>query len=346
MKVLQINTERTWRGGERQTWYLLEGLRKADVDTALLCLAGYPLAGKAKALGVPVHEVPSQWRAAVFLARHGGEYDILHAHAAKSQTLAVITKPFHGKQIVYTRRVDFLPRGLTTRLKYRLTDRVVAISTAIRDILGDFGVDGVPVIPSAVGERTLDAERARGLRESLGIGGRKIIATVAALAPHKDPATMASAVGELSRMRKDFVFLHFGEGVLRAEVERKIAELGVEEFYRLLGHHDEVEDFYGIFDVFAMSSEQEGLGSSILDAFLYGVPVVSTDAGGMRECVAGRGLTCPVGDYRCLAQAMDRMLSDDGLRAEFVEKARVYVRESHSLEDMVKSYSLLYESMI
>jgi glycosyltransferase involved in cell wall biosynthesis len=346
VKILQINTEKTWRGGERQTCYILRGLREAAVEPALLCLAGHPLAQRAKALDIPVHEVSGQGEAVKFLATRGKDYDLLHAQTAKGQTVAVLTKPFHGKPVVYTRRVDFVPRGLLTRLKYRLTDRVVAISTTIRDILAGLGVENVAVIASAVEEKTLDVERGERLKEELGVRDRKIIATTAALVPHKDPLTMVNAVRELSRLRKDFVFLHFGQGALQEEVNQKIVEYHIGEFYRMLGHREDVEDFFSTFDVFVMSSEQEGLGSSVLDAFVYKVPVVSTDAGGMAECVGGNGLVCPVKDYHCLAKSIDRVLEDVQLRAGLVGKAYAHVLEAHSVGKMVSSYVNLYNAVL
>src|SRR3546814_10999932 len=62
-------------------------------------------------------------------------------------------------------------------------------------------------------------------------------------------------------------------------------------------------------DLFVLTSTSEALGSSVLDAFLYSVPVVSTNAGGLAEVLAdGRGLLCEVGDHLAIAQAMARVL--------------------------------------
>ena len=165
MKILAINTERTWRGGERQTLYCAEGLSALGVEMELLCLSGHPLAERATALPMVVHAVWSQPAAIRFLLSRGREFDLLHAQTAKGQSLAVLSKPVHGRPIVYTRRVDFVPRGLPTKIKYARTDRVVAISGAIRDILQGFGVRNVAVIPSAARELTPDKDRAERLRE-------------------------------------------------------------------------------------------------------------------------------------------------------------------------------------
>jgi len=66
MRVLQINTEKTWRGGERQTLYTLLGLVEAGVNAELLCLKGYPMENAAKKAGIKTHSVARQSEAISF----------------------------------------------------------------------------------------------------------------------------------------------------------------------------------------------------------------------------------------------------------------------------------------
>src|SRR3546814_16565040 len=83
-------------------------------------------------------------------------------------------------------------------------------------------------------------------------------------------------------------------------------------------------------DLFVLTSTSEALGSSVLDAFLYSVPVVSTNAGGLAEVLAdGRGLLCEVGDHLALAQAMARVLDADELRSGTIKRAPDFVLEQH-----------------
>jgi glycosyltransferase involved in cell wall biosynthesis len=188
-------------------------------------------------------------------------------------------------------------------------------------------------------------ERANVFNEKLGIGNRKIVATTSALVPHKDPLTMVEAVRDLLEMRDDFVFLHFGAGVLRKNVETRIEEYGIGEVYRLLGHHDGVEDYFSIFDIFVMSSQEEGFGSSVLDAFIYRVPVVSTDAGGLKESVGENGILCAVKDHGCLAEYINKILDDTDLRADLVEKGYVYASGVYSESRIIGQYLDIFRAM-
>ncbi len=345
MRILQINTEKTWRGGERQTLYTLRGLKDKGVQAELLCLINSPLHIKVLKEHLPVHGVKNNLQALLFLIKNGKNFDILHCQTAKAQTLAIISKPFHSRPVVYTRRVDFRPSGILTRLKYRFTDRVIAISEKIRQILEDLKPSGkIEVIPSCVQERELDRERALKLKESFNIKDKKILATMAALVPHKDPFTMVEAINLLSKTRDDFIFLHFGEGELREMVERRIKDLHLQDKYILMGFHKDVEDFFSIIDVFVISSSEEGLGSVVLDAFLYRVPVVSTDAGGLKETVEGRGLLCPVKAPACLAHSVNKLLEDSELREDLIERAYRDVKIFYSSEKMIDSYLRVFNS--
>src|SRR5690606_36657582 len=121
--------------------------------------------------------------------------------------------------------------------------------------------------------------------------------TAAALTAEKDPCTLIRAVHVLRQSRDDFVFLHLGAGGdVEAEARALVKELGLTDHYIFAGFQNGIDDLYRLMDVFVLSSRHEALGTSVLDAFLYPVPVVATDARGLKESLAdGRGLLCPVG---------------------------------------------------
>ncbi len=349
MKILQINTEKTWRGGERQTLLTMKGLLKAGFHPHLLCLEDHPLAVRANHESMPLVTVRDQKQALVYLVKNGRSFDLLHAQTSKAQSLAVMSLPFHRRKVLYTRRVDFRPRGLASRLKYRLTNQIVAISPAIRDILESF-LPGrnIKIIPSCIdtSRNTLPAsENALELKNKYP--DRKIVASIAALVPHKDPLTMVRTIYELKRLAGDaFIFIHFGRGELEEMVRSEVKRLGLEDHYLLMGFEDDVERFFPVFDVFVMSSREEGLGSSVLEAFRYKTPVVSTRAGGLEKLVSGRGLVCGVQDHECLAKKINELLVSRERFKDMVQKAHDYVLSRHSLEKITGDYTRVYEQML
>ncbi|MEO5641954.1 MAG: glycosyltransferase family 4 protein [Bacteroidia bacterium] len=351
MHILEVNTEKTWRGGERQTWYNIKGFRDVAQKVDLLCIGGFPLEEKTKALNIPVHCIPSKAKAFAWLARNGSAYDIIHVQTANAQFHALLAKPFHGRPVVYTRRVDFVPKGFFTKMKYRMTDKLIAISTPIKEILERIGVKKVALITEIVVANKLNKERAEFFLSERNItlkgdNAKKILATTSALVQHKDPLTMAAAVYELSKKRQDFIFLHFGDGILKEALEAKIKEYGIEDFYMLMGFVDRVEDFFAVFDAFVMSSEEEGLGSSVLDAFMYKVPVVSTSAGGLKEIIGDAGLVSNIKDPKALAVNLDLILSDEALKKTLTEKAFEITSRRNSIGNVTEQYLEVFKQTL
>src|SRR5690606_32847661 len=107
--------------------------------------------------------------------------------------------------------------GLSAR-KYHMADKVVAISEACAQAVRDAGVRDVRIIRSAVHAPPPDMGRVEAFRREHGLEGKKVLATMAALAIDKDPALMVRAIALLRAQRDDFVFLHFGKGAMREEI--------------------------------------------------------------------------------------------------------------------------------
>ena len=348
MKILQVNTEKTWRGGERQTLYTLESLISQGVDCQLMALKGSLMYKRAVAMGISIIAIESMTDALKKLSNLKGRFDCVHAQTGKAHTQCVLTKIFHQTPVVYTRRVDFIPSGFSTRLKYKFTNKVVSISPAISSILNQSGMcsDSL-IISSAVKGRNLDIERALKLKKSLGIqDSTKIIGLISALEPHKDPVAALKTIHELQKVRQDFVVLHFGDGALFDQVSDTIKELSIDQLYFQMGHHENVEDYFSIMDVFLMTSKEEGLGSSVLDAFNYEVSVVSTNAGGLNDLVKDRGFVCDIGDTQCLSQGLSLALDSSKESIAHKISAKEYCDNEMGVDLMAGKYIDLYRGII
>lgn len=348
MKILQVNTEKTWRGGERQTLYTLEGLISKGIDCQLMAIKNSLMHQKAEAIGIHVIAVEGMSDTLKKLSNLKGKFDCIHAQTGKAHTQCVLTKAFHQIPVIYTRRVDFVPDGFSTRLKYKFTDKVVSISSAISSILDKSGMyKNSPIISSAAKGKELDIKRALELKESLGIqDGVKIIGLISALEPHKDPAIALKTIYELQKTRQDFAVLHFGNGVLFDQVSDKVQELDLGQFYFQMGHHENVEDYFSIMSVFLMTSKEEGLGSSVLDAFNYEVSVVSTNAGGLNDLVQDKGFLCNIGDTQCLSQGLSLALNSSKESIAHKVIAKKYCDNEMGVNLMASKYIDLYQELI
>jgi len=345
MRILQLNFERGWRGGERQTLLTMQQLTRAGHQVELLARRGGELARRAVQFGFVVHECDGVAAICRFLISRRRQYDVMHAQTANMMSWLAFLRPWLKARIVFTRRTAFPLRKKESRnaWKWRQADVLVAISDAAAAEPRRLGFD-VPIVPSAVQVRPLNADHLHAFAREHRLEGRRVLATAAALTIEKDPLTLVEAVGRLASKRNDFVFIHLGAGGSEeAAARERVRELGLESVYLFAGFHAGIEDLYRLMDVFVLSSRYEALGSSVLDAFLYGVPVVSTDAGGLQALLAdGRGLTSAVGDAGGLAANMARALDDKALRATMVQRAAQYVASEHDPAVMAARYLALY----
>ncbi len=351
MRILELNLERGWRGGERQTLWSAQYFNDAGHATTIVARKGEALARRAAKAGLPLIEVESSAELMRMLATSGSAFDILHAQTAQTLTACVLTRWLHGRPVVVTRRVAFPLGSRLTRFKYRRATQVIAISRAAASALQEAGIRRIQVIPSAVRRVAPNHARVQAFRDQHGLNGYRVLATMGALTPEKDPCTMIEAIRQLRQLRDDFRFVHFGEGTLRPLLEARIAEYGLQQSYLLVGFHDNVEEFFPMLDGFVMSSRQEGLGSAVLDAMMHGVPVVSTNAGGLAESLGdGRGVLVPAGDAPALAAGISRLLADDHTsrqaREEMIEQAQAWVERECSLAAMGERYLRLFETIV
>jgi glycosyltransferase involved in cell wall biosynthesis len=144
---------------------------------------------------------------------------------------------------------------------------------------------------------------------------------VAALAPHKDHATLLRAAALAAARREDLHFAWVGEGECRPALERLRAELGLGDRVHLLGFRRDARALLAQFTVFVLASYLEGLCTSLLDAQLLGVPILATRVGGVPEVVTDgeSGVLVPERDPAALAQALLALLADGPLRGRLRE---------------------------
>lgn len=362
MRILQLNLERGWRGGERQTLLSMQAFRTAGHQVALLARTGGALATRAKAEGFQVYECGGVISGGGALIRYGRNFDVIHAQTANTMTWLALLKPFLRARLVFTRRTAFPLHGNDQQAtwKWGQADALVAISQAAATEPRRLGLD-VCVIPSAVQALPLDAKNLQVFADAFGLSlsddpkatsnvdidppaRRFVLATAAAMTAEKDPCTLIRAVHLLRQSRDDFVFLHLGaDGDSEYLARELVHDLELEQHYIFAGFQAHVHDIYRLMDVFVLSSRAEALGTSVLDAFLYRVPVVSTDAGGLKESLAeGRGVLCPVGDHEALADAMLRVLDDPTLREQLTDSAYGYVVREHDVTVMAERYLQVY----
>jgi glycosyltransferase involved in cell wall biosynthesis len=168
---------------------------------------------------------------------------------------------------------------------------------------------------------------------------------VGALSGDKDHPTLLRAAARLRASQANLHWAIAGEGAERPALERLRAELGLDDRVHLLGHLDEPARLIAEADCFVMSSRDEGLGTSVLEAMALGIPVASTSAGGIPEMLQdGAGLLVPPGDPAALAAAVERLVRDPTLARDIGTKAAQRV-ERFTAARMAEAVRSVYRSL-
>jgi glycosyltransferase involved in cell wall biosynthesis len=338
ISVLHVATALTWRGGEQQVAYLAGELQKKGIRQMVLCSEGSAMQSYCRQEHIPCTAASKRSSVDLFFALkikslcRKNDFSLVHTHDSHALTFAVMAAVAGNRaKIIVSRRVDFpVSANFISRYKYNHSSvaRILCVSEEIRRVMLPVIRDPLKLVTIHSG---IDVSRFRG-KQASGIlhreynipEGCKIVGNISALAPHKDYPTFVRTARRLSQTDKGVRFFIIGDGPEKERIASLVSSEGIQDVVVMTGFRTDIADVMPELDVMLITSATEGLGTTILDAFACGVPVVATAAGGIPEMIVdGRtGLLASVGDDATLAEKTHRLLSDPALREQLTDAAR------------------------
>lgn len=343
MKILHISSAQSWRGGEQQIAYLIEELDRLGHDNFLMHPFSAPI-GTHKTLNNKCHLLPYKkifsLNPLVALKINSNvlkhEIDVIHVHDSHAHTyiyLAYVLFKLDCPSVV-SRRVDFsISKSSKKKYNQKGIKKIICVSDSIKQIMtNSLGTsDRLVTVHSGVDLNKFNAWTSFNLRKKYKIPlTNKIIANVSAIADHKDYPTFIATANELLKKRKDLTFLIIGgDGGERSKIVKIINEHKLQNSIILTGYIPDAYLLIPQFDIFLFPSKMEGLGTSILDAQVAGVPVVATNAGGIPEIIKHNetGLLCSIADSTQLAINVNKLLNSSELSLHISKMASNHVRQ-------------------
>jgi glycosyltransferase involved in cell wall biosynthesis len=358
MRIVQLVEDLELGGLERLAVDLALAQKQAGHQLLVYCLfhAG-PLAASLEAAGIPV--VPFQ-KAAGFSTstvlamakrlREDGT-DVIHGHNPGVHHYAALAARVAGVPVcINTRHSVTNSQGVPYQERYfrwvkPLTGHVVFVCDFVRRGLEDkLGyppekcsviLNGIPLAPFLAHPASPARRRPR-----IRFG------TIGRLVPAKGHAILIDAFARVCQTAPDAELSIYGYGELHEELRAQIARLGLEGRARLEGRTEDSAATLQQFDVFVFSSVNEGLPLVILEAMAAGLPIITTDVGGIPEVVPSESAwLCPPGDAEALADAMLHAVNCADLR-ERGDAARRLAASSYGLEHMAARYQGLYRRLL
>jgi glycosyltransferase involved in cell wall biosynthesis len=235
--------------------------------------------------------------------------------------------------------------------RYRCAHRIIAVSRFVRESVLASGVpgeqveviyDGVQVPHLPIREERLGARRRWDVPDSSNL---PLLGCVGYLLPEKGQEFLVRALPIVRKQSPDCRLVLAGDGPCRAGLERLALELGVEGAVQFAGVVDDVSQAYQALDIFVFPSLAEPLGSSLLSAMAFGLPVVAVAGGAVPEVIEdGRnGLLVRAPEPSGIAAAVLRLLHDPALAARLGSAARKTIQERFSADRMTQETVDLYQ---
>jgi glycosyltransferase involved in cell wall biosynthesis len=215
---------------------------------------------------------------------------------------------------------------------YRFADRIAAVSegSAIDTArLARLPSGRLTVLHNPIPQRPMPSPEARAMADTLWAcpPGQRVL-TVGSLKDQKNHSLLLSAFAAMSR--RDARLMLLGKGENEAGLRALASDIGIADRVIFAGFHADPSPFYATADLFALSSDYEGLPTVLIEALSFGVPVVSTDCpSGPSEILQGGrfGTLVPVGDAQALARAMDDALAAPAHGEALIRRAADFAPE-------------------
>lgn len=283
--------------------------------------------------------------------------DIVHTHTAKAGVLGrgaaraagvpAVVHTFHG-HLLHGYFSPSVTRAvvLTERALAHATTRLVAVGAQVRDDLVAAGIgraDQYDVVPPGVALPQPPTSAAA--RALLGLpADGVVVAFVARLTDVKRPDRFVDVARRLAAAHPEVTFAVAGEGTLLGELRAASAPLG--DRIRFLGWRSDVEVVYAASDIALLTSDNEGMPVSLIEAATAGRPAVTTDVGSAAEVVVDgeTGFVVPT-DADALAHATSRLIIDGALRSRMGAAAAVRAARLFSRDRLVADTASIYEAL-
>lgn len=359
-RILHLSSEKSWRGGEQQIAYLIQELDQQGIENVVVCRSHSAFEAYCRRNSWKFYSLP--FNGSIDLTTILGiknickkeEIDLIHIHSAKSHSLAVMSHLFGNKiPLILSRRVDFPVRNnFLTQWKYNYPAirQIICVSKAIEQIVKSSirQPERCTTIHSGI-DITRFKKPTGYLRKTYQVPDEVIlIGNTSALAAHKDYFTFINTVDTFCQYNIPSRFFIIGDGPEKQIIQNYITEKGLQQHIIMTGFLDSIPEVLPELDIFLITSEAEGLGTSVLDAFACKVPVVATNAGGIPEMVIHEktGLLAEVKDAPQLARYLSKLIKDPPLKQTLIENAYQHLLNNFTKEKMAIKTLKIYQEMI
>lgn len=282
-------------------------------------------------------------------------FDVVHAHShlffstnitafirkLKKKTPLIITNHgFVSQSVSMNLQKIILPR--LAKWTYLNADAVICYTSEMKEEMENWGVntEKVRIIHNGVNIEIFKPLKNFNKEYDIIWIGRYV--------PGKGIEFLIQSIYELKREFKNIKVLMVGSGILKKTIEIMVGEMGLVDNIRFIERisNEDLPIYYNKSKVFVLTSLEEGVPRTILEAMACGVPVVCSDLPQLRKIVKGCGILVPKKDVQKISIAIAEILKEPKISEKLGHNAQARVVEKYSWYDTVRKTLCLYEEMI
>lgn len=291
----------------------------------------------------------------IFKSLSAEKADVVVTHHFRQLIHAFLPAKILGKKLVHIEHDYHFYENKPVILKrlsflIRFVDSFVCVSSEILDCFrgGIYGIEQKSVFIN----NGVDTDRFRpdgsvrgAMRNKYGIAPDSfVVGTCARLEPIKNIALLLNGFAEFQKDHDNAQLIVVGDGSQMQELQNLAKQLGVEQRVIFTGVQYEVEKYLAMFDVYAITSQDEGMPLSVLEAMATGLPVVGTNVGALPQMVTNQtGILLRKAAPDDVSNALSMLYADKSARFEKGKNSRQFVLEKYSLDRMIEQYQALFE---
>jgi len=366
MKILHTNFLHGWGGQSNRILNVCRGLAERGYDILIVAPGDSELVRRANAAGLktdtsisfrrglrPLALIRDIRQMRRLIAEH--QFDIIHTHGPQDSWLVAFANRPKRAPVIRTKHNSFPIRDhFGNRWLYgRVFDRIICISEAILEQCTAklyIPPNRLAFIHSAIElDRYAkpDPAAVAALRAQWG-GRNPVVVVIARLREEKGHRFLFEA---MARLRSDFpaiLLVVSGVGSLRAEMEQRVAVLGVADLVRFIGFRTDIPELLAAADLFVLPSVSEGLGTAAIEASAAGRPIVASRIDGIPDIVRDgeTGRLANPGDAEDLARVMKEVLSDRVTAERYAAAARRRAFAHFAVQSLVEKNIAVYSELL
>lgn len=241
---------------------------------------------------------------------------------------------------------------LLAKFFFKYIKKVIVVSRSIGRELENIGVDKNKMviiyngISCSMQYKNIDTSITK---EKFGFKKESfVVGNISRFVSHKGIEYFLKAIPEVINKHPQIRFLLVGDGPEKENILNIVSHLHIENLLTILPYQKNIENLLGIIDILVVSSVTEGLPYTVLEAMLYGIPVVATEVGGIPEIIEDEkdGILIPPYSASKISEKIINLFEDESKRKKISYYGRKKIMENFTEDIMIKKTEDVYLDVI